>query len=507
VPSAVAQSFLPGGLSITDPKAHSKVEWTAIDDRDGALCGGAFEEADRSGALQLDVCPALQASRGVKFGYRGLETEFGVIDLRGGMAQMATTDAVTVDRMVQNASQFAQKNTALTIGLTDRLFGDRLTIGMDMAWSQDSTTVRTADPEVSGAAFAQDRTGSGRWHRIEGKIFDTPEFRWSVTGDYSLVEDGYFANHDGQPRAAIMAPGERWSASTSLKAFDVSLATSTERYAGLYGERESNRVKAAAAGLTVILNSKRTAFRSLQNPSLMQGQSEVTSATLEFVSGDVMPEFLAENEDLAALVPELASITWSQGYSESAFDPTRRPQSSVEALVNWSGTLGDTMALYWREAKEPTGTLQAGSVSQFLDVSHTIRWGAWRIGVGGMLIDYASVASRGFEDATLSASLLLAYEVTGGTQFKFRLGHDRDQFSMIDDSFASRRSASDLTVSLDLSAYVRKQLARPEAHLTFDYRKKLDKAVETMSFSEWDFEHSAVQNDREGLLLSFGTKF
>lgn len=450
----------------------------------------------------------METSRGVKFGYSGLKSEIGIIDLRGGMAQLATTGAMTVDRMVLNtASQFVQKNTALTIGLTDRLFGDRFTIGTDLAWSQNSVSLRTLNSEQFGNGFGDSSTGSARWHRAELKIFDAPEFRWSATGDYSLVDDSYSANQDGRPRSAMMLPGERWSASTSLKAFDVGLVASAERYDGRFGARESDRVSVALDGLAVVLNSKRTVFRSSLNPSLLQGRSEATSATVEFVPIDSIPEFVAENESLSAFVPDLTSITWSQGYSESAVDPkVRRPQSSVETMMSWSGTLGDTMAIYWRESKDPAAASQGGSASYLLDVSHTIRWGAWRVGVGGMLIDYSSESQRGFEDATLSGSFLLAYEVTGGPNFNFRVGHDSDQFSMVDESFASKRSASDLTVSLDLSAYVRKHIGRPDTRLTFEFRKKLDHTVETSPLAEWNFEESVVQNNREGLLISFGMR-
>lgn len=502
VPSAVAQSFLPGGLGITDPKAHSKVEWTAIDDRDGALCGGAFEEADRSGALQLDVCPALQASRGVKFGYRGLETAFGVIDLRGGMAQMATTDAVTVDRMVQNASQFAQKNTALTIGLTDRLFGDRLTIGMDLAWSQDASVVRSLDRHFSNQGFAQERTGAARSYRVEAKLFDTPEFRWSATGEYDVVDDGYFANQGGRPIAAVLMPGERWKMATSFKAFDVGITGAAERYDGMYGRRESNRLKVAVDGLAVTLTSKSTMARSSVNPAFSVTKAS-QGVAFEFTPAILLPEPMTEMGDVALFIPELALITLAKGHSVDMLSAVQ-PAERIEALLNWSGTLGDTTVLYSRESKEDGAAQQSGNINQLLDVSHSVRWSRWRIGAGGTLTDYVSVARSGFDNATLSGSFDIAYEVAGGPKFKLRVGHDRDRFAVGDDSFLSTARTSDIAISADLSTYVCRELDRRDIYLTFEYRRKLDNAVDAMSLSDGYFEEFTTQNDRDGFLLSFG---
>jgi len=53
---------------------------------------------------------------------------------------------------------------------------------------------------------------------------------------------------------------------------------------------------------------------------------------------------------------------------------------------------------------------------------------------------------------------------------------------------------------------VRKQLNQPDAHLTFEFRKKLDESVEAFDFSDWDEPEVRERLDAEGLLIAFGMR-
>lgn len=481
-----AAALLVGAAAVGPVRgADPQLKWTPVD-AGPVACARAFGEPDRSGALHLDMCPELEASRGVSFTYDGFATPLGEFAVRGAVAQTATTETLNVDRMMLNTGlNFAQDNTSLTLGFTDRVLDGRLALATDLAWSQDSSIARGP-----GTMQARQRDGFARWHKLEAKLVDTPEAQWSLTADYGAVGDDYVANQAGRPRSAVMSPGERWAMASALKAFGTKVSASADRYTGQYGNRETERAKLSYDGVTIALASKRTAH--------LTGRKEVASATLELEPGGWLPAFVEEDGNLAALVPELASVTLSEGESETLGSPAQ-PLAGIEALANWNGMLGDTMAIYWREAKA-----DGANLSQFLDVSHTVRWRGWRVGAGAMLMDFASAAANGSSDDTLSGSLLLAYEVTDGPQFTFRVGHDRDTFEMADESFASQRVASNISLALDLSPMIRKELDRPGLHLTFEYRKKLDETVDLLALSDFEIEAFAAETEREGLLISFG---
>src|SRR6185436_14753809 len=110
--------------------------------------------------------------------FRGTMTSpFGELEIHGGVAKQATSDALTFDRL-RWADGFEQDNTAVGAGATERLFGGRLVVSTDVAWSSGSQLWR--DPSAPASLEAASHNGMARWHKIEAKLFDTPDFKWSL---------------------------------------------------------------------------------------------------------------------------------------------------------------------------------------------------------------------------------------------------------------------------------------------------------------------------------------
>jgi hypothetical protein len=298
--------------------------------------------------------------------------------------------------------------------------------------------------------------------------------------------------------AAAVLPGERANVATTVKALGAKVMFGSDRSSGFYGEREVERLKATFDGLMLSLSKKHSLMSYVVGGVHFRSASDGVGATLEVEPETLLPEMLADVDVIADVIPSSASFTWSQ--LDVQTDGSTAARTSVETLLDWDGSLGDTSAFYWREAKEQS---QQTSISQMLDVSHTVRWGHWRLGVGALLTDYASPGA-GATDISLSGNIQLTYEVINGPSFRFRVGHDLDR--SLDDSFESRRQVSDIALSLDLSSYVRKNLDQPDAHLTLEFRQRLDESVEVFDFSDWDEFQIRERSDAEGLLLSFGMR-
>ncbi len=462
----------------------TKIAWSAVGD--GLFCAPLDAAPDAGGMLTLNLCPQREASRGVKFEYAGVPAAFGGFDLRAGMAEQTTTGALTIEQLT-DANAFARRNVALNAGATSRLFGDRLTLSSDFAWSRDEI-------RFGGAAFAAaERLGSGRWHKADLTLIDDAPVRWTATIETSSVDRDYAANFNAQPLGAVMLPGDRFAASTRLKLPDVTLALAGDRTDGPYGLQSAARFKAAFDGLTVSAATKRSAYALTYGGAVYANNSETASVSFEALPETLFPEFGEDADFAAPLIPTTLSLTYAQGtFDRNGAAGTRE---SLEMLADWTGDWGDTSVLFWRELK----TQAAGeSVAQMLDISHTVRWGRWRMEAGAFAFD------SGDGNVLLTGSLGVAYEITGGPRIKLRVGQEHDRLS--DEEFAYRRSASDIMLSVDLSETVRRELNEPSAYLKLDYRRKLDRSAETLTFDDWR-EQTVETAGADGLLIAFGTRF
>jgi hypothetical protein len=379
----------------------------------------------------------------------------------------------------------------LTVGATTRLLDNRLTLSSDFAWSRDEIT-------LGDGLGGGERLGAGRWHRAEATLLDGTALKWTASAEFSVVDRDYAANFNARPQGAAMLPGERVALTTSVKLPDMTLSLSSDSTDGPYGARATERVKAAFDGLMLSLSAKRSAYEFVYGGTAFTSTADGISASLEAQPETLFPALLDGAGVAAPLVPVSLSLTFARSTFTNGGAPGTR--ASFEAMADWTGTWGDTTALYWREAKMQSS---GESVSQLLDISHTVRWGNWRAGGGVFVTDTGAAGANG-GDVSVMGNLLLAYEVAGGPKFKLRAGYERDDSG--DEGFAYSRTASDVMFSLDLSNYVRKELNRPEAHLTVDFRKKLDQSVETLAAEDWP-ERSVRKQDADGLLVSFGTRF
>src|SRR5262245_44726383 len=185
-------------------------------------------------------------------------------------------------------------------------------------------------------------------------------------------------------------PGDRRSLTTSLKGFGASLRGTQEIIDGPYGERDTRRIRLDVDGVTGSFTARRVELHPIDDPSRLSVALETGGVALEVTPAAAMPEWSAALDEFLPATPELITVSFATGAPRNAVDSTMRPQSNVEALASWSGSLGDTTALYCSESRDEAGDARERSLNQLLDVSHDVRWGHWRASAGVTLADYAS---------------------------------------------------------------------------------------------------------------------
>ena len=482
----------PGGAS---GKARPLFEIEGADSEAGVCAAALDAEALRQRPILL-VCADEEVSRSLKIKSEEISTNFGTVEFRAAMGKLATVDSLNTNTLLFGYQSGSEENTALSLGFVDRMFEGRLTVSSDFAWAQDSSVWRDGSDSSSIS-----RNGAARWHRFDARLIDTPTVRWLASGEISSVDVGFRANSGGRPRMALSIPGERARFSTSIKLWDTTLSSVTERLDSPLQMRALDRVKLGIDGVELDVTARRIERSSFLDPGIRTSRSESTSVAVELLPELLIPETLAELDDLAPLMPNLMSFDWETGRETALTGTTERQDiSGLQALFNWSGKLGETTALYWREDQVALGASMdtESGFNQLLDLSHTIKRGHWRIGFGVSMVDLQSSSQDdGYADTSVSGNFSVAYAPTDGPQLKFGIGHHRDEFELEgeDDIFRQDLKAFNLSVSVDLSRFVQKALDRPKLKLEAEYRRNLSHVEATDYHSE--------QEKAEAFLVSF----
>jgi hypothetical protein len=461
---------------------------------DAGGCSAALDPMALRDSRTLLLCGAEEVTGGIKLKSEELATRFGTLQFYGAMGKLATVDTRTIYGLL-GSQQFSQENTAVTYGLRDSLFDGRLVISSDFAHSRQRLSW-----DANDEAYWEQNSGNARWHRFEARVVEMPELRWLLTGEINSVDDGYAANPAaGVARGNFGIRGRRQRLYTSVTLWDVTFSASSDDRDSSHLDRKVDRANIDLGGIDLGLSAKRiTRHWPISERSI---RSESNLLTLELMPEVLLPDAVGQLGDVAALLPNLISLEWQQGW-QGDLGPIRNEHdvSSFEALFDWSGRLGNTTALYWREDRVPSGTFPDSEIGfdQLVDIGHTVKIGGWRLGAGISLFNSSLQSSAdGYSDASASGNFTLVYAATDGPEFRLRLGRSQSEFELEDDlareEFSS--NAMNLSTSLDLTQFIRKQLDRPDLSLKAEYRRYLNESASTSSKTK--------EREREAFLLLF----
>ncbi|MDP3855602.1 hypothetical protein [Phenylobacterium sp.] len=451
-------------------------------------------------------CDFGDVTRGLSFSYSNASASFGGFEAYASVAWTAA-GMLTPQRLISRSTQkLSDENRVSLIGLKGDLFGDRVKFTTEMAWSENWEAPLYDEPWARIRRNEQD--GTARSHRLEVKLVDSPALRWSVAGDFSVVSDNYFTRRSIPLQRQIALPGTRTALSSTLKMGDYRFSATVDNYASSFGSFETSRFGVKVDGASLRVSSRRSSVTPTGESSFLTSGTEARGVSLDLEPHSLSPALVSRLGTFAPLLPQTLSINWSSRRTENAFSNSVQiyDRESWEVDATWTSRAGDTAINYWRDQKVGATPDVRASVDQLVQVSHTIRWNGWRFGVDGILTKTSSAGLGGHSDTTFSSGQTIAYGRPNGPEFRLRLGQEQNQMRLNDETYFSSQDTFGLTATLDLSRYLQRRFERPDLHLTFAYRRKLEETRYVFPGFDHALDELFEEYKPEGFLVSFGMK-
>ena len=507
---------IAGDLTIVatgDQAASAKVE---LIDSSRLGCSAALSTT----ASVATECAFDTATSGAKFSVR---QEAGASSLAAYATIARTTEgAFTPDQMLTSPAYRSSTATNVAmVGMTGSAFNDRLKLVAQVA-----RTERVVDELIDQDGIDQDHlfgqiTGLGRRlddHdklvgtsasvRFDAKLMDKPGLKWSVSGQYQTASDDFSIGRSQGLALNYLLPGTRLTVSTKARMGQFGISAGLDQASTPFGVSTSRKAGLDMDGLSLSVVSRDSSVRPVEGSTLLNSRTSTTSAYL-----DVDPELLAGSlfpdvTELPFFVPSTISLSYRSGETETRYQGTdeRYAKASLGIDGSWDTPLGETSLSYWRDTRTGVTAGAHRSMSETFGADHYVRRGHWRFGLDASLMRTRSEGAVGYEDQTLSFGQSVSYSAPEGPEFRLQMGQDRGSARSDDLSYASADRYSSITASLDLSQYLQKRFARPDLHLTLDYRKMLDRTDSEMSLYDQLAERWMDRYRREGFLMSFGMK-
>jgi hypothetical protein len=495
-----ASALAMTGAPVTEPRRPEalrpivEMKWVGgagASERDGDL--EQFRQKDFGTAPEIESAFSLHA--------KNIVTKWGTLELRGAAGEFRNSEAITMDRLESPGFLEQRTNTGLNLSVKYSAFADALVVSSAFAWAADNSSTQEFQDASLIASDRSSHNGTAQWHKLDATLIDETDLKWTMSGEWSAVDDDYFANASIRPTGTMPIAGERGTLATRLKIFGAQLAASTESLVNRLMERNASRLTFGTDGFDLAFREKDIARYSSVAEAALLSRKSVRGVTVEFMPELLIPETIGELGALSAFVPNLISLDWERGEITEAATQSRPDMlANAEILLSWSTDLGETTALFTQETqtREISGRSIGAESNRLIDISHTVREGAWRIGFGVSLyeFDYA-LDDNPFSDKGVSGSFSLAYAPDDGPSFKLAVGRNNDRFAMDDENLVERSSNLNLSLSADLSPYIQEELGQPDAKLVVEYRARLS-------------DHDGAGNtdtDRNAFLVSFSTRF
>jgi hypothetical protein len=348
-----------------------------------------------------------------------------------------------------------------------------------------------------------------RRHRFAAKVIDSGNLKLMVDGEIGQVSDQFALNFGALRSGDAVLPGSWTNMSSRLEYGRTNLSVG---YQDFETRNEANKRQQFVVGVG---KSELEVFRrqgmefNLINGGQWLKRTSYQGVNADIMLADVMPSTVADFVDpVSFILPTSVRAGFERGDVQRAEFTTgpRDKVSTANLAMTWNTRLGDTTASYW-ERRIATdlytpgaedGVKLSSSRDRYVDVSHSIRHGNWKLGAGLSLIqtndELLGQKSSGSEYAP---HVSVAYEPEHGPKVELRFGAADAQSQIVDDNLAARAKTKQIQLSLDVSDYVRDELNSPNAKLKLEYRYDLS-----------DSGDSSPANRSEGghaLLVTFST--
>ena len=471
-------------------------------DQDGAACGQS--PAAGAGQNGFTRCLFDDVALGINLSLRG-KTEFGSFEsyavfARSSEGPMAPWRQLTAPQR----PGLGLESTVALAGANASLLDDRVKLTSALGWSEQWYASLTDTPL---APMRRDAVGaSAMLQRVELTLSERPGLRWSMSGEYAKVGEDFSAPYTLLVgKTEFYLPGERMHLATALNLKRLRLTASLDDYSASFGASRSQRFSITYDGLSLAVSQRRS---NVSTEVLGPGRSSETagySINAEFDLASVT----ARHKGLTALLPTMLSLNLSSTRTDSLLGSgiSSTQRDAWQLYGSWETPLGETSLGYQYQTKRYLTLSRPTSVDRFYQASHTVRWNGWRVGVDVTAMNRSAQGLRGFDDTSYSFSQSLAYSRLTGPEFSLRVGQEQSRMAFNDGSYATRQDSRRITLSLDLTAWLRKRLDRSDIHLRLDYRHRFEANTEEFEFIDDVLEQYRDRNRRQGILLTYGMRW
>jgi hypothetical protein len=321
-----------------------------------------------------------------------------------------------------------------------------------------------------------------RRHRVGAQLIDSGNLKLMVDGEFGQISESFADNFRAFRDGDLVLPGSWSTVSSRLEFGSANVTVGFKDYETRSEARKREQVTLGFNKSELQIYRRQGSEFNLINGGQWLKKTSFSGISADLIVADVLPDAVADTLDpVRHLLPTSINGGFERGdvvRSEFTVGP-RDKVSTANVAMTWQTRYGDTTASFW-ERRISTDLITPGieegrklsaSADRYVDVSHSMRHGDWKLGAGLSLIqtndEVLGVSNDGSEYAP---HVSVAYAPERGPKVELRFGAADAQSQLVDDNLAARAKTRQLQLSVDVSDYVRESLNRPEANLKLEYR-------------------------------------
>lgn len=380
---------------------------------------------------------------------KDVQLDPGTLDVMAALGRQSLADDVTVDRLMA-PGPFEAENTVTAYAGAKGTWFKQISFAAAAAVSEKRRTQNPAFRDaVPGEALRETQAGA-LWLSTQADFGDAKALKWTVVGQFGVVEDGFRAAGSARmrPESTVPIAGERAYLMTRLKSGDIALSASAQSLARDDGDATSRRLTFEHAWGSASFLARETVRATRETVS--------TGYALELLPGEVAPK-------ASAFLPSLLSFERRDETKAGGVLPAEVLRTlALDAA--WSTAFGETFVSWWQSA--PVG---GGAANALLDATQSLNFGDWRVSFG---VSHIAFHDAGLIDTTLAAHGRVAYAPQDWLHIEFGLDRNTNETLVeFEDPFAFE--TLDLMFALDAAPLLRQvfeinAVAKLEAHHTID---------------------------------------
>lgn len=321
-----------------------------------------------------------------------------------------------------------------------------------------------------------------RRHRFATKLLDTGNLKLMVSGETGQISESFAQNFNELPNGQLVLPGTWSNLSSRLEFGRTNVSVGFQDYETRSEARKREHIAVGFSKSELQIYRRQESEFNLINGGQWLKRTSFSGINADLIVADILPDTVADTiEPVVPFLPTSISGGFERGdvvRTEFTTGP-RDKVSTANIAMTWDTRWGQTTASFW-ERRISTDLITPGvedgvklsrSSDRYVDFSHSVRRGNWKLGAGLSLIETNDdVLSNSRSDSEAAPHLSVAYEPERGPRVEVRFGAADAQSQIVDDNLAARAKTKQLQLSIDVSDYVREELDRPDAKLKLEYR-------------------------------------